>query len=127
MCRCSSRTSRHLLWARLRSHAVLIHEAGQVAGPAGIADAEGTRQQAALAASMALYFLDSEGRVLPENALQSEAIVGLHCDLQAHFHCVRHVVVEGIMFIYKDPSDIRRSVASDVLVVLDHDMGRQPM
>lgn len=35
------------------------------------------------------------------------------------------MVVEGKMFIYKDPSDIRRSVASDVFVVLDHDLGRR--
>ena len=126
MYRCSSRTRRHLLWARPRSHAVHIREAGQGTGPTARADEEGIRQQTAPAARTALRFSDSHRCFLPENALRSEAIVGLHCDLQAHFHCVRHVVVEGNMFIYKDPSDIRRIVASDVLVVLDHDLGRQP-
>ena len=68
-----------------------------------MADAEDTRREVAPTASKALHFPESEGRFLPENALQSEAIVGLRCELQAHFHGVRYVVVEGNMFICKDP------------------------
>ena len=69
MYRCSSRTRRNLPWARLRSHAVHIREAGQGTGPTGVADAEGIRQQAAPAAITALHISDSHGRFVPENAL----------------------------------------------------------
>lgn len=101
-------------------------EARQGTRPADMADGEGIRRQAAPAAKKSLHFSDPDGRFLPETALQAAAIISLHCDLQTHFHGVRDVVVGGSMFIYYDPSEIRRSISVDDFVVLDHDLGRRP-
>ncbi|MDE0102698.1 MAG: Uma2 family endonuclease [Bryobacterales bacterium] len=90
-----------------------------------MADAEGIRQQAAPVAEKTLHFPDSDGRFLPENHRQAEAIVSLRSDLQAHFRGVRDVTVRGNLFIYYDPDDTRKSVSPDVFVVLNHDMGER--
>ncbi len=80
-----------------------------------------------------LEYPDSDGRFLPENPLQANAIVELRSNLKQHFRDRPNVVVEGDMFLYyeKGQADERlvrgkrvgKFVAPDVIVVLDHDLG----
>ncbi len=80
-----------------------------------------------------LEYPDSDGRFLPENPLQANAILELRSNLKQHFRDVPDVVVEGDMFLYyaKGQADERlvrgkrvgKFVAPDVIVVLDHDLG----
>ena len=80
-----------------------------------------------------LEYPDSDGRFLPENPLQANAIVELRANLKQHFLHRSDVVVEGDMFLYyaEGQEDERRVlgkrvgkfVAPDVIVVLDHDLG----
>ena len=80
-----------------------------------------------------LEYPDSDGRFLPENPLQANAIVELRSNLKQHFRDRPDVVVEGDMFLYyeKGQADERlvrgkrvgKFVAPDVIVVLDHDLG----
>ena len=77
-----------------------------------------------------IEYPDSDGHFLPENPLQSNAIVELRNSLKQHFHGVPNVVLEGDMFMYyaQGEADKRRVrgrrvgkyVAPDVFVVLDH-------
>ena len=79
---------------------------------------------------------DSDGHFLPDNPLQSNAIVELRCSLKQHFLGAPNVVLEGDMFLYyaQGEADERRVggrrvgkyVAPDVFVVLDHDLGGRP-
>ena len=120
----SRRSNQKSLPARLpRCHAILPREAGQDTARRSMANAEGIRQHAAPVAEKTLHFPDSDGRFLPENHRQAEAIVSLRCDLQAHFYGPRDAFVGGNMFVYYDPSDANKSVSPDVFVVLDHDLG----
>ena len=80
-----------------------------------------------------IEYPDSDGHFLPDNPLQSNAIVELRCSLKQHFLNVPNVVLEGHMFLYyaRGEADQRRVggrrvgkyVAPDVFVVLDHDLG----
>ena len=80
-----------------------------------------------------IEYPDSDGHFLPDNPLQSNAIVELRFSLKEHFRGVPNVVLEGDMFLYyaQDEADERRVrgrrvgkyVAPDVFVVLDHDLG----
>ena len=70
---------------------------------------------------------------MPDNPLQTNAIVELRANLKQHFLHRSDVVVEGDMFLYyaEGQEDARRVrgkrvgkfVAPDVIVVLDHDLG----
>lgn len=83
-----------------------------------------------------LEYPDSDGHFLPENPLQSNAIVEVRCSLKQHFLGVPDIVLEGDMFLYyaRGEADERRVggrrvgkyVAPDVFVVLDHDLGGRP-
>ncbi len=70
-----------------------------------------------------VVYPDSDGHFLPENRLQARAIVNLRNALDYHFTSVTNVVVEGDMFIYYREGDPSASVAPDLFVVLDHDLG----
>ncbi|MDE0103894.1 MAG: Uma2 family endonuclease [Bryobacterales bacterium] len=80
-----------------------------------------------------LEYPDSDGRFLPENPLQANAIIELRNNLKQHFRHRSHVVVKGDMFLYyaegqADERIVRgrrvgKYVAPDVIVVLDHDLG----
>ena len=80
-----------------------------------------------------IEYPDSDGHFLPDNPLQSNAIVELRSNLKQHFKGMPNVVVEGDMFMYyaQGEADERRVhgrrvgkyVAPDVFVVLDHDLG----
>ena len=80
-----------------------------------------------------IEYPDSDGHFLPDNPLQSNAIVELRWNLKQHFRGVPNVVLEGDMFMYyaQGEADERRVlgrrvgkfVAPDVFVVLDHDLG----
>ena len=82
-----------------------------------------------------IEYPDSDGHFLPDNPLQSNAIVQLRINLEQHFKDVPNVVVEGDMFMYyaQGEADERRVhgrrvgkyVAPDVFVVLDHDLGHR--
>ena len=82
-----------------------------------------------------IEYPDSDGHFLPDNPLQSNAIVQLRINLEQHFKDVPNVVVEGDMFMYyaQGEADERRVhgrrvgkyVAPDVFVVLGHDLGRR--
>ena len=86
-----------------------------------------------LVAPAPLEYPDSDGRFLPENPLQANAIVELRNNLRHHFRHRSDVVVEGDMFLYyaegqPDERPVRGKrvgefVAPDVIVVLDHDLG----
>ena len=77
-----------------------------------------------------IEYPDSDGHFLPENPLQSKAIVEVRASLNQHFEGVPDVVLEGDMFMYyaQGEADERRVhgrrvgkyVAPDVFVVLDH-------
>ncbi len=79
-----------------------------------------------------LEYPDSDGKFLPENPLQANAIVELRSNVKQHFRDRPEVVVEGDMFLYyaKGQADERRVrgrrvgkfVTPDVTVVLDHDL-----
>ena len=74
-----------------------------------------------------LEYPDPDGRFLPENPLQANAILDLRSNLKQHFRDQQDVVVEGDMFLYyeKGQADERLgpqlglpgSVRSDVLGV----------
>ncbi|MDE0620502.1 MAG: Uma2 family endonuclease [Bryobacterales bacterium] len=70
-----------------------------------------------------VHYPDSDGRFLPENPLQANAIVNLRLALGEHFRAVDRVVLEGDMFLYYQEGRPDLSVAPDVFVVLDHDLG----
>ncbi len=70
-----------------------------------------------------IHYPDSDGRFLPENRLEAKAVVNLRIALQHHFAKVPNVVVEGGMFIYYEEGNPRKSIAPDLYVVLDHDLG----
>ena len=77
-----------------------------------------------------IEYPDSDGHFLPENPLQSKAIVEVRASLNQHFEGVPDVVLEGDMFMYyaQGEADERRVhgrrvgkyVAPDVFVVLGH-------
>ncbi|MDE0105208.1 MAG: Uma2 family endonuclease [Bryobacterales bacterium] len=79
-----------------------------------------------------LEYPDSDGRFLPENPLQANAIVELRSNLKQHFRRRSDVVVEGDMFLYyaegqEDERRVRgkrvgKFVSPNVIVVLDHDL-----
>jgi len=80
-----------------------------------------------------LEYPDSDGRFLPANPLQGNAIMELRNNLRHHFRDRSDVVVEVDMFLYyaegePDKRPVRgkrvgKFVAPDVIVVLDHDLG----
>ncbi len=70
-----------------------------------------------------IHYPESDGRFLPENRLEAKAVVNLRIALQHHFAKVPNVVVEGGMFIYYEEGNPRKSIAPDLYVVLDHDLG----
>ncbi len=72
-----------------------------------------------------VVYPDSDGRFLPENRYQADAIVNLRLAFADHFRPGSKVVVEGDMFIYYREGDPSASVAPDLFVVLDHDMGER--
>ena len=73
-----------------------------------------------------LHYPDSDGRFLPDNPLQANAIVALRWALAIHFGTDPRVVLEGDMFIYYEEGTLK-SIAPDVYVVLDHDLGDRPV
>ena len=73
-----------------------------------------------------VHYPDSDGRFLPENPLQANAIVNLRLALAEHFRAVDRVVLEGDMFLYYQEGRPDLTVAPDVFVVLDHDLGGRP-
>ncbi len=75
--------------------------------------------------SAPVVYPDSDGRFLPENRYQARAIVNLRLAFDDHFRPGANVVVEGDMFIYYREGDPSASVAPDLFVVLDHDMGER--
>ena len=83
-------------------------------------------QRSAAGAAETLHYPDSDGHFLPDNPLQARAVISLRNDLEQHFEGVPNVVLEGDMFLYYRRGDLSASVAPDVFVVLDHDLGRRP-
>ena len=80
-------------------------------------------QHTAVAAYDPVHYPDSDGHFLPENPKQAAAIVNVRLALTMHFHYVDNVVLEGDMFLYYQQGDPNKSIAPDVYVVLDHDLG----
>ncbi len=70
-----------------------------------------------------VVYPDSDGHFLPANRFQAHAIVNLRIAFDRHFAPVANVVVEGDMFIYYREGDPSASVAPNLFVVLDHDLG----
>lgn len=70
-----------------------------------------------------VHYPDSDGHFLPENPLQARAVMNVRSALQHHFDKVDNVVLEGNMFVYYEEGNPSASIAPDVYVVLDHDLG----
>ena len=70
-----------------------------------------------------VHYPDSDGHFLPENPLQARAVMNVRSALQHHFEKVDNVVLEGNMFVYYEEGNPAASIAPDVYVVLDHDLG----
>ena len=85
---------------------------------AGAAD-----QQTSPAVAEGVHYPDSDGHFLPENPLQAHAVMNVRFALQHHFDQVDNVVLEGDMFLYYEEGNPDASIAPDVYVVLDHDLG----
>ena len=88
---------------------------------------DGIIEQQAAAALDQVHYPDSDGHFLPDNPLQARAVVRLRTDLEAHFRHVRNVVLEGDMFMYYEEGNPAASIAPDVYVVLEHDLGDRPV
>ena len=67
-----------------------------------------------------VHYPESDGRFLPENPLQAQAIISLRNDLGLHLKDTPNAVLEGNHFIYYRPGDRTGWVAPDVYVLLDH-------
>ena len=67
-----------------------------------------------------VHYPESDGRFLPENPLQAQAIISLRNDLGLHLKDTPNAVLEGNHFIYYLPGDKSGCVAPDVYVILDH-------
>ena len=72
-----------------------------------------------------VHYPDSDGHFLPENPLQARAIISVRVNLMRHFQDVPNIVLEGDMFLYYKKGKPRKSVAPDVFVVRDHDLGKR--
>ena len=70
-------------------------------------------------------FPDSDGRFLPENDTQAEAVLSVRYALTRHYTEVEDVYLAGNLFVYYDKDDDAASVASDVFVVLGTARGRR--
>ena len=67
-----------------------------------------------------VHYPESDGRFLPENRLQAQAIISLRNDLGLHLQHEPNAVLEGNHFIYYRPGDRTGWVAPDIYVMLDH-------
>ena len=74
-----------------------------------------------------VHYPDSDGHFLPDNPLQARAVVNVRFSLQQHFDQVDNVVLEGDMFLYYEEGNPAASIAPDIFVVLDHDLGDRPV
>ena len=72
-----------------------------------------------------VQYPDSDGHFLPDNPLQAHAVVNLRFALHQHFEKVQNVVLEGDMFLYYEEGNPAASIAPDIYVVLDHDLGKR--
>ena len=88
-------------------------------------EGDGIIEHHAAAAYDPIHYPDSDGHFLPDNPLQAWALVRLRVSLEEHFRNVPNVVLEGNMFLYYEQGDNTKSVAPDMFVVLDHDLGRR--
>ena len=75
------------------------------------------------AVAESVHYPDSDGHFLPAHPLQARAIVNVRFALQLHFDQVDNVVLEGDMFMYYEEGNPAASIAPDVFVVLEHDLG----
>ena len=58
---------------------------------------------------------------------QANAIINARFALRQHFGRAANVLLEGDMFIYYERGNPAKSIAPDVYVVLDHDLGDRPV
>ncbi len=72
-----------------------------------------------------VHYPESDGHFLPATPYQQGAILDVRLALVHHFELVPNVVVQGDMFIYCEEGNPHRSLAPDVFVVLDHDLGKR--
>ena len=74
-----------------------------------------------------VHYPDSDGHFLPDNPLQARAVMNVRSALQQHFDQADNVVLEGDMFMYYEEGNPAASIAPDVYVVLDHNLGDRPV
>ena len=84
-------------------------------------------EQTSLAVRENVHYPDSDGHFLPDNPLQAHAVMNVRFALRHHFDQVNNVVLEGDMFMYYEEGNPAASIAPDVYVVLDHDLGDRPV
>ncbi len=75
--------------------------------------------------AQSVHYPDSDGHFLPAHPLQARAVMNVRFALQHHFDKVDNVVLEGDMFMYYEEGNPAASIAPDVYVVLDHDLGNR--
>ena len=84
-------------------------------------------ERTAPAVTESVHYPDSDGHFLPDNPLQAHAVMNVRFALQHHFDKLENVVLEGDMFMYYEEGNPAASIAPDVYVVLDHDLGDRPV
>ena len=72
-----------------------------------------------------VHYPDSDGHFLPPTPLQAHAVMNVRFALEHHFYQVDNVVLEGDMFMYYEEGNPAASIAPDVYVVLNHDLGKR--
>ena len=77
------------------------------------------------AVTESVHYPDSDGHFLPDNPLQAHAVMNVRFALEHHFDQVSDVVLEGDMFMYYEEGNPAASIAPDVYVVLNHDLGKR--
>ncbi|MCY4533844.1 MAG: Uma2 family endonuclease [Bryobacterales bacterium] len=94
-----------------------------IAQHTAVAPAEATP----LAVVDSVHYPDSDGHFLPDNPLQARAVVNVRSALHQHFDQAENVVLEGDMFLYYEEGNPAASIAPDIFVVLEHDLGDRPV
>ena len=67
-----------------------------------------------------VHYPESDGRFLPGNTLQAEAVISVRNALDLHLEHEPNAVLEGNKFIYYEKGESSKWVAPDIYVLLNH-------
>ena len=74
-----------------------------------------------------VHYPDSDGHFLPESPRPARAIMNVRFAFQHHFGKVDDIALEGDMFLYYERGNPAASIAPNIFVVRDHDLGDRPV